>query len=621
MENGAVDMRIEEGKTLGDWRIVRQAGVGSLGDVCIAEHRFTKKKAALKILPQELTHDKNFVSRFEEEVYLLSQFDHPALAKVLGVSFADGLYFLAMECVVDSKLETSTLSSFLKRQTLDEVHVISILQQVAEALDYIHGMKSTTGRPVAHMNVKPSNILIADSPFPHIEIKVTDFGLSRVIGPSLLLQRSYKALVERFTLHDALLTQKLSLDRFSIGGSDARMYEMLVESCCQAFHFLAPEQLRGEMSFPKEGDIWSFGVLVFWALSGGLYPIGSWKQYVPKSDLIDWHACLEACLHINPTSRPTKLSDLLKRSMRRKEEMKQQVPSVQNEIAILSQVTNNQSVGAISLQEMKPSKMNKPERDMYQIREFQPEKKDTKGILPIKTDMVSIPSGVYTRGSIHGCRDEMPRHQVRLSSFLIDIHPVTNEQFVRFLDYGGSEKDAHNHDIIRLRDSRIKKSGGRFTIERGYGKHPVVGVTWYGAVAYANWLGKRLPTEAEWEAACVGGLESPLYPTGENIEKPQANFFSSDTTPVMSYPPNEYGLYDMAGNVYEWCHDWYEYNYYDYSSQEPDNPKGPIQGVYRVLRGGCWKSLKEDLRCAKRHRNNPGAANGTYGFRCALDGE
>ncbi|HRD55499.1 MAG TPA: formylglycine-generating enzyme family protein, partial [Parachlamydiaceae bacterium] len=110
-----------------------------------------------------------------------------------------------------------------------------------------------------------------------------------------------------------------------------------------------------------------------------------------------------------------------------------------------------------------------------------------------------------------------------------------------------------------------------------------------------------------------------LYPTGNEIEKSQANFFSSDTTAVMSYPPNEYGLYDMPGNVYEWCYDWYGYNYYEVSIQEPENPMGPLQGVYRVLRGGCWKSLKEDLRCSRRHRNNPGTVNSTYGFRCVTD--
>jgi formylglycine-generating enzyme required for sulfatase activity len=233
--------------------------------------------------------------------------------------------------------------------------------------------------------------------------------------------------------------------------------------------------------------------------------------------------------------------------------------------------------------------------------------------------MVIIPAGSYFRGSNQGTRDEMPRHAIHLSSFAIDVHPVTNEQFVRFLEAMGGEKDVNNSDIIRLRESRIKRSGGNLNIESGYARHPVVGVTWYGAVAYTKWVGKRLPTEAEWEIAAFGGREDFLYPTGLNIERSEANFFSSDTTPVMSYPPNGYGLYDIAGNVYEWCHDWYDFHYYDMSVQEPNDPKGPMQGVYRVLRGGCWKSLKEDLRCAHRHRNNPGVMNGTYGFRCAAD--
>ena len=109
------------------------------------------------------------------------------------------------------------------------------------------------------------------------------------------------------------------------------------------------------------------------------------------------------------------------------------------------------------------------------------------------------------------------------------------------------------------------------------------------------------------------------YPTGGDIERSEANFFSSDTVNVMSYPPNQFGLFDMAGNVYEWCQDWYDYSYYEHSFQEPEDPRGPQQGVYRVLRGGCWKSLKDDLTCSHRHRNNPGTVNRTYGFRCCAD--
>jgi len=238
---------------------------------------------------------------------------------------------------------------------------------------------------------------------------------------------------------------------------------------------------------------------------------------------------------------------------------------------------------------------------------------------PLLCEMEIIEGGLYGRGSNTGARDEKPRHNVAIHSFAMDIHPVTNEQYIRFLQVMGGEKDTNNNDMISLKESRIKRYGGRFSIESGYAKHPVVGVSWYGAVAYAKWIGKRLPTEAEWEIAATSGLEKNLYAYGQTIERTQANFFSSDTTAVMSYPPNDKGLYDIAGNVYEWCQDWYSYNYYEHSQQEPDNPKGPQQGVYRVLRGGCWKSLEDDLRCSHRHRNNPGMMNRTCGFRLAAD--
>lgn len=233
-------------------------------------------------------------------------------------------------------------------------------------------------------------------------------------------------------------------------------------------------------------------------------------------------------------------------------------------------------------------------------------------IEPIPSEMAQIPAGRYVRGSKWGPRDEMPQHHIELSAFAIDIHPVTNEQFLRFLEAVGDIRSETNNDFIRLKDSRISRSQGGFFIEAGYAKHPVVGVTWYGARAYAAWCGKRLPTEAQWEIAAGHAT----FPTGEGVDKKLANFFNSDTTAVMSYPPGANGLYDMAGNVYEWCEDWYDFHAYDLAVGESRDPSGPLQGVYRSLRGGCWKSLENDLRRTHRHRNNPGAFEATYGFRC-----
>jgi formylglycine-generating enzyme required for sulfatase activity len=593
-------MRLEEGRVLGDWLLLKHLGQGPLGHVYFAEHRFTKKKGALKILPEELSTDRSFISRFEEEVLQIAGIEHGGITKTLNASYVDGLYFLATECVVDAHQETRSLAQFLAGRRATQQEVLKVAEQIADALDFAHNFRTGEKR-LAHGNLKPNNIMISESTPAGPLVKMADFGLFRMIGCGNVLLRSYKAAVEQLASSDPFLMTRIGQDRYPITAPETKQYEDLLASLAQNLHFLSPEQRRGDWSDPVAADCWAFGALLFWMLTG-MYPEGAWEAEVKFSGgIADWDPIVRACLSLDPSKRPSSLSSLFHRNKSEPPRTATVAPEVPQKLpSIFSQ--------AISAAE--------PDR---QIKEYAPEKRDPKGVVPLLTDVILVQDGVYYRGSNQGCRDEIPRHPVRVKAFSIDIHPVTNEQFVRFLDSLGDEKDHQNHDIIRLRDSRIKRNAGRFTIERGYARHPVVGVTWYGAVGYCQWVGKRLPTEAEWEVSCCGGLEHPTYPTGEDIEKTQANFFSADTTPVMSYPPNGYGIYDMAGNVYEWCSDWYEYNYYEYSAQEPDFPKGPIQGVYRVLRGGCWKSLKEDLRCSKRHRNNPGAANGTYGFRCAQD--
>ena len=639
-----------ETRTLGDYNLIKQIGQGSLGIVYLAEHRFMKKQYVLKVLPEELSSDRNFIQRFEEEVGLLTALEHPNIVKIHNISFSQGQYFLVIDCVVDELGETKNLAQFLlaKGKRLDEESVFRLLKQIAEALDYSHSKKGG-GKGIVHRNLKLNNILIGKGK-NGLDYMVSDFGLSRIVGNSAVLTRTYKIMAENMGLGGIIFSPKASQDRYPNPPIENQKLIPLHASFLQNFAFLAPEQRRLDHPHPVDAkaDIYAFGVLAYFLLMGE-FPEGYFE--LPSARLVDhnwnWDTLICQCLSSNPKTRIELLlpaleavrdpstSSVIVRSSFKPPEIVEEEPE---RIPVAAAIVNEETEQKIAMPEQAPSTKLKPILRMAQIerpttdpdpasvfqidttvKHYTPERKEVRNIQPLLTDMVVISGGNFYRGSMDGNRDELPRHQVTISSFAIDIHPVTNEQFVRFLEVMGGEKDANHQDIIRMRDSRIKRSGGKLSIESGYSKHPVVGVTWYGAIAYANWIGKRLLTEAEWEIAARGGLENELYPTGDDIEKTQANFFSSDTIAVMSYASNGYGLFDMAGNVYEWCYDWYGYNYYEVSVQEPENPKGPLQGVYRVLRGGCWKSLKEDLRCSRRHRNNPGTVNGTYGFRCAAD--
>lgn len=672
-----------ESRILGDYKLIKQIGQGSLGTVYLAEHRFMKKQYVLKVLPEELASDRTFIQRFEEDVGILVALEHPNIVKIHNISFAQGQYFLVMDCIVDELGETTNLGQYMlaRSKRLEEIELLRLLTQIADALDYAHSKKGG-GKGIVHRSFKLNNILVGKGK-SGIDLYLSDFGLSRIIGTGAVLSRTYKAVAEALGVGMMISAPKNGQEKYPNPSIDAQKLTPLHISFLQNFAFLAPEQ--GRLDYPQaidaKADIYAFGVLAYYLLMGE-FPYGIFEM--PSSRVVeyegDWDALISACLQSNPAKRPELLLPALEEVMQQKHVLPAPQPvHIQHiEVQLSEDVHSNpqpivrhhiaeefaahpeyieEQLEPVKAQSYAPSytaeqpvtqkviakpnaqtsslkpiihvtQLERPQSDpdpgsVFQIdtsvKQYTPERKEVKHLQPLLTDMVVIPGGNFYRGSNDGNRDETPRHQVTLTSFAIDIHPVTNEQFVRFLEVMGGEKDSNHQDIIRMRDSRIKRSGGKVSIESGYSKHPVVGVTWYGAIAYAKWVGKRLPSEAEWEIAARGGLENVLYPSGDDIEKNQANFFSADTTPVMSYAPNGYGLYDMAGNVYEWCHDWYGYNYYEASVQEPENPKGPLQGVYRVLRGGCWKSLREDLRCSRRHRNNPGTVNGTYGFRCTAD--
>ena len=327
--------------------------------------------------------------------------------------------------------------------------------------------------------------------------------------------------------------------------------------------------------------------------------------------------------------------------------------------------------------------------------------------------MVFVPGGSFEMGDSfdEGYSNELPVHTVYLSPYYIDVYEVTNQQYCDGLNwayaqgglitvtsgvvykYNSGTSYPYCDTTTSSSYSRITWNGSTFGVVAGKENHPMVMVSWYGSVAYANWRsgmegkplcydlstwtcnfgsGYRLPTEAEWEKAARGGTPGHRFPWSDQdtIQHARCNYrsywsggapyYPYDTSPtegdhpcwgVSPYPytspvgffdgslrykadfnwpgsptsyqtasgANGYGLYDMAGNVWEWCNDWYSSSYY--ASSPGSNPTGPVSGTYRVLRGGCWYNIANLCRVADRGSRYPVLRSGNIGVRLALDSE
>ncbi|MBN1492349.1 MAG: formylglycine-generating enzyme family protein, partial [Phycisphaerae bacterium] len=303
---------------------------------------------------------------------------------------------------------------------------------------------------------------------------------------------------------------------------------------------------------------------------------------------------------------------------------------------------------------------------------------------PVPPGMVLIPAGEFQMGDTfnEGGTDERPVHAVYVDAFYMDRYEVTNQQYADALNWANSQGNqitVTSGVVYKYNSgtsypycdtttssgySRITWNGTTFGVTPGKENHPMVMVSWYGSVAYANWrsamqgkplcydlstwacnfsaTGYRLPTEAEWEKAARGGVSGQRFPHGNTINHDHANYLANGsaftydtspyttdtyhptfavggtpyTSPVGYFAPNGYGLYDMAGNVWEWCNDWWSSTYY--TSSPYNNPRGPTSGTYRVLRGGGWSYVACFCRVAYRYGNGPNDRyNYEGGFRCA----
>ena len=238
-------------------------------------------------------------------------------------------------------------------------------------------------------------------------------------------------------------------------------------------------------------------------------------------------------------------------------------------------------------------------------------------------DMVQIPAGSFTMGTDDPrATDERPGHQVFLSAFYIDKCEVTNAHFRSFAEATGYLTTAEQEGTTERQDGIDWRhpEGPDSDISQRL-DHPVVYVSWHDARAYCTWKGKRLPTEAEWEKS-ARGTDGRMWPWGEVYEEGRANTWGREdghekTGPVAAFPSgaSPYGVLDMAGNVWEWCADWYVQDYYARGVDK--DPQGPEKGCFKILRGGSWINPESVLRSSNRFEILPVDRGPYVGFRCA----
>lgn len=245
-------------------------------------------------------------------------------------------------------------------------------------------------------------------------------------------------------------------------------------------------------------------------------------------------------------------------------------------------------------------------------------------------DLVLVKGGEYQMGAAkgEGRYTDYPQHRVAVSDFLIGKHEITNEQFCRFLNRKGTRikrAEAWWKPTLDGQSDQfhpIFYRNGKYEVRKGLEKHPASYVSWHGAKAYAKWVGGRLPTEAEWEFAARGGRYSQNFLYSGTNYAPRAAWYDKDdgTRPVGQLWPNELGIHDMSGNIWEWCQDSFDRSFYQNAPlQDPLCSTNKADENYRVLRGGCWDFGEEFARVFARQYNHPDTKFNVYGFRVAFD--
>jgi formylglycine-generating enzyme required for sulfatase activity/predicted Ser/Thr protein kinase len=602
---GATEDGALVGRTLGGYAIEEQIGAGGMGVVYRGKRLRDGQAVAVKVLRLPAGADPaEFRARFRREARVLERLDHPGIVRLLDRGEEEGQPFLVTELIQGKALHRHTGGA-----PLDEKEALPVLRALCEAIAYAHS------QGVIHRDIKPHNVLITDQ-----GIKVLDFGLARIAGSS----------------------SQSELTRTNLG--------------LGTLSYLSPEQRMDAKSVDERSDIFSTGVVIYELLTGQL-PMGRFELPSGLQHGLDrrWDGIAERCLQVDPGARYESMAALVAelRALQRPRRRRWRVALVGGGALLMvllgwllwrgyggdtgapDSAPEGSEGGAkpvvASRRSAPPSRPRPIARPRPVAADAAVARRPDAGAGPVRKAaapgrFVRLAPGRFFMGAVvseQGRTADEVRHRVTLTrAFELQNTPVTQLEFERLMDYNPSRA-------------------------QGCGPHcPVEKISWHEAVAYCNALSKkkglkpcfrcqgqelstrcqlearyatpyackgyRLPTEAEWEYAARAG-SSRRAPDGSLASGWFLENSGKKAHRVGRRRPNPWGLYDMLGNVYEWCHDWYG----RYSPYSATDPVGPARGIARVGRG-CYYGCKAiEARYAHRGRGRPDARDHRIGFRVA----
>jgi eukaryotic-like serine/threonine-protein kinase len=564
------------GQTLGQYRIVRPLGRGGMGEVYEAEHQVLRRSYALKLLPADFAAQSGALERFQREAQVMANLEHPNILKVDDFGETNGRYWLRMELA--DGVESGGGKHVVSLQDLADAgggkigqdKLADILRQILEGLKYAHD------RGAIHRDLKPSNILFSGG-----VAKIADFGLVRLVGEDWVRSQAQLSVQRSMSLGDA---RTMRGESGSTEGTSTR-------SLLGTFEYMSPEQKHGEDA-TAQSDLYAVGLMAYRLLTGrNLGP--KLPSRIDSSLASAWDDFVEGALEEDAEERPATAEEALK--------LLDACGcigggDVDSPVEIQPQVVAGASAG------------NK-------IRTV-----DLGG--GVGLDLVWVPPGEFLMGSpqseIGRDGNEGPQHRVTISKgFWMGKYPVTQGQYQGLMGQNPSHRRNAGLDA------------------------PVEMVSWRGAQVFCGKLlsasglaelissinnptwANLLPTEAEWEYACRAGSKTALY-TGRELTSaigPCRNLdeiawyghnSGSTTKPVGQKQPNGWGLYDMLGNVWEWCAD----------AKRTDSSSAAISSASTelscVLRGGSWYTYARSCRAACRSAKSPDYRLNDVGFRVVV---